>query len=186
MAIQIAQDPTADELLDSSDFALLIGMMLDQQFPMEHAFRGPAKMLERLGSFTPAEVAGCPPEKFAELASTPPAIHRFPQAMATRMQDIAQVVLDTYGGETSRIWTDAVDGKDLMKRLTALPGFGKQKGQIFVALLAKQRGVRPRGWEQAAGDYALGGHRSVADVVDEHSLQKVRDFKKAAKAVAKK
>lgn len=186
MAIQIAQDPAADALLDSSDFALLIGMMLDQQFPMEHAFRGPAKIQDRLGSFDVTEVASCPPERFTELASTPPAIHRFPGSMAARMQELARIVLERYEGETSRIWTEAADGKDLMKRLTALPGFGKQKAQIFVALLAKQRGVRPQGWEKAAGDYALEGHRSVADVVDEDSLQKVRDFKKAAKAAAKK
>lgn len=186
MAIQIAQDPAADALLESSDFALLIGMMLDQQFPMEHAFRGPAKIQERLGVFSAAEVASCAPDRFTELASTPPAIHRFPGSMASRMQEIAQIVLDTYGGDTARIWTEATDGKDLMKRLTALPGFGKQKAQIFVALLAKQRGVRPQGWEKAAGDYALEGYRSVADVVDEDSLQKVRDFKKAAKAAAKK
>lgn len=186
MNTQIAQDPTADALLDSSDFALLVGMMLDQQFPMEHAFRGPAKISERLGSFTPDDVASCPPEQFSELAATPPAIHRFPGSMATRMQEIARIIVDEYGGETARIWTEAADGRDLMKRLTALPGFGKQKAQIFVALLAKQRGVRPEGWEKAAGDYALEGYRSVADVVDEVSLQKVRDFKKAAKAAAKK
>lgn len=185
MSTQIAQDPAADALLDSSDFALLVGMMLDQQFPMEHAFRGPAKIEERLGSFTPEGVASCPPERFTELASTPPAIHRFPGSMASRMQQVAQIVLDEYDGDTARIWTGAADGKDLMKRLTSLPGFGKQKAQIFVALLAKQRGVRPDGWEKAAGDYALEGYRSVADVVDEESLQKVRDFKKAAKAAAK-
>jgi len=185
MAIQIAQDPAADALLESSDFALLVGMMLDQQYPMEHAFRGPAKIQSRLGSFTVEEVARANPEEFAEIASTTPAIHRFPGSMAARMQEVARIVLDEYDGETSRIWTEAADGKDLMKRLTALPGFGKQKAQIFVALLAKQRGVRPEGWEKVAGDYALEGHRSVADVVDADSLQKVRDFKQAAKAAAK-
>jgi len=185
MAIQIAQDPAADALLESSDFALLVGMMLDQQYPMEHAFRGPAKIQSRLGSFTVEDVARANPEEFAEIASTTPAIHRFPGSMAARMQEVAQLVLEQYDGETSRIWTEAADGKDLMKRLTALPGFGKQKAQIFVALLAKQRDVRPDGWEKAAGDYALEGHRSVADVVDADSLQKVRDFKQAAKAAAK-
>ena len=185
MAIQIAQDPDADRLLEESDFALLVGMMLDQQYPMEHAFRGPAKIQGRLGGFSVEEVAQADPEAFAEMASTTPAIHRFPGSMATRMQELAAIVMDQYDGETSRIWTEAADGRDLLKRMTALPGFGKQKAQIFIALLAKQRGVRPTGWEKVAGDYALEGHRSVADVVDGDSLQKVRDFKKAAKAAAK-
>lgn len=185
MAIQIAQDPTADSLLEESDFALLVGMMLDQQYPMEHAFRGPAKIRERLGTFTVDGVAEADPDAFAEMASTTPAIHRFPGSMAARMQELARIIQEQYDGETARIWTEAVDGRDLMKRITALPGFGKQKAQIFVALLAKQRGVQPEGWAKVAGDYSLEGHRSVADVVDGDSLQKVRDFKKAAKAAAK-
>ncbi|WP_110238620.1 HhH-GPD-type base excision DNA repair protein [Nocardioides gilvus] len=185
MAIQIAQDPTADGLLQESSFALLVGMMLDQQYPMEHAFRGPAKIRERLGSFSVEAIAHADPEQFAEMASTTPAIHRFPGSMAARMQELARIVLEEYDGDAARIWTEAADGKDLMKRLTALPGFGKQKAQIFVALVAKQMGVRPQGWEKAAGDYSLQGHRSVADVVDGESLQKVRDFKKAQKSAAK-
>lgn len=185
MAIQICQDPAADALLSESDFALLVGMMLDQQYPMEHAFRGPAKIRDRMGSFAVEDVAHADPERFAEWAATTPAIHRFPGSMAARMQEVARIVLEEYDGDTSRIWTEATDGKDLMKRLTALPGFGKQKAQIFVALLAKQCGVRVPGWEDAAGDYALEGHRSVADVVDEESLRKVRDFKKAKKAAAR-
>lgn len=185
MPIQICQEPAADALLESSDFALLIGMMLDQQYPMEHAFRGPEKIRTRLGSFEVDAVAHTAPEKFAALAAETPAIHRFPGSMAARTQEIAQIVLEQYEGDTARLWNEATDGKDLLKRITALPGFGKQKGQIFVALLAKQRGVRPEGWEKVAGDYALEGHRSVADVVDADSLQKVRDFKKAKKAAAK-
>ncbi|QCX27235.1 HhH-GPD-type base excision DNA repair protein [Nocardioides jishulii] len=185
MAIQICQDPAADALLAESDFALLIGMMLDQQYPMEHAFRGPEKIRERLGSFEVEEIAHADPEAFAAMAATTPAIHRFPGSMAARVQEIARIVLEEYGGDTSRLWTEAKDGKDLMKRVTALPGFGKQKAQIFVALLAKQRGVKPQGWESVAGDYALDGFRSVADVIDADSLQKVRDFKKAKKAAAK-
>lgn len=185
MPIQICQDPAADALLESSDFALLIGMMLDQQYPMEHAFRGPEKVRTRLGSFEVDVVASTEPEKFAALAAETPAIHRFPGSMAARLQEIAQIVVEQYDGNTARIWNEAKDGKDLLKRITALPGFGKQKAQIFVALLAKQRGVRPDGWEAVAGDYALDGYRSVADVVDGDSLQKVRDFKKAKKAAAK-
>ena len=116
------------------------------------------------------------------MAATPPAIHRFPGSMSARLQDLARIVDEEYGGEAERLWTEAADARDLLKRVMGLPGFGKQKAQIFIALLAKQLGVRPDGWEAVVGDYALDGHRSVADVVDPESLQKVRDFKKAKKA----
>lgn len=185
MAIHITDNPDADELLTTNPFALLIGMMLDQQYPMEHAFLGPHKVIGRLGSFDPATIAAADPEEFAALCSTTPAIHRFPGSMATRLQEVARIVVEEYDGDASRIWTEAADGKDLAKRLQALPGFGAQKAKIFVALVAKQLDVRPTGWEKAAGDYALEGYRSVADVVDPVSLQKVRDYKKAKKAEAK-
>ena len=105
--------------------------------------------------------------------------------MAARLQELARIVTDEYDGDAARIWTGAADGADLMKRLQALPGFGKQKAQVFTALVAKQVGVRPEGWEKVAGDYALEGYRSVADVVDAASLQKVREFKQAKKAEAR-
>ena len=182
MAIRITDDDQADRLLTESPFALLVGMMLDQQYPMEHAFRGPAKVLDRFGSFEPEAIAAADPTEFAALCSTPPAIHRFPGSMAARLQETARIVEHDYGGDASRIWTEAADAKDLMKRVQALPGFGKQKAQIFVALLAKQLGVRPEGWEQLVGAYAEDGYRSVADVVDAGSLQKVRQHKKEMKA----
>ena len=183
--IRITGDDVADQVLSDDPFALLVGMMLDQQYPMEHAFRGPAKVLERFGTLDPARIADADPEEFAALCATAPAIHRFPGSMAARLQELARIVTEEHGGDASRIWTGAVDGRDLLRRVMALPGFGKQKAQIFVALLAKQLDVRPEGWETAVGDYALEGHRSVADVVDEGSLQKVRDFKKQKKAAAK-
>ncbi|MFT4262500.1 MAG: HhH-GPD-type base excision DNA repair protein [Nocardioides sp.] len=182
---QIAQDPAADAVLAEDPFALLVGMMLDQQYPMEHAFRGPAKVLARFGTLDPAAIAAADPETFSELCRQPPAIHRYGGAMAARLQQLAQVVVTTYDGDVTRLWSEARDGADLLRRVMALPGFGKQKAQIFVALLAKQAGVRPEGWEAVVGDYALEGHRSVADVVDAASLQKVRDHKKAAKRAAK-
>ena len=185
MSIRITQDDHADQVLSDSSFALLIGMMLDQQYPMEHAFRGPAKVLDRFGSFEPAAIAAADPEEFAALCATPPAIHRFPGSMAARLQEVARIVEQDYGGDASRIWTEASDARELMKRVQALPGFGKQKAQIFVALLAKQLGVRPDGWEQQVGAYSDDGFRSVADVVDAESLQKVRDHKKQMKAAAK-
>ncbi len=185
MGLQITGDPAADKVLDDSPFALLAAMMLDQQYPMEHAFRGPAKVVDRFGTFAPGAIAAADPEEFAAMAATTPAIHRFPGSMAARLQALARIVEDDYDGDAARLWTEAADGRDLLKRVMALPGFGKQKAQIFVALLAKQLGVRPEGWEAAVGDYALEGHRSVADVVDADSLQKVRDFKKAKKAAAR-
>lgn len=185
MAIQIAQDPSADKVLSEDPFALLAGMLLDQQFPIKRAFAAPAKVLDRFGTLEPGAIAAADPEKFKELCSTPPAIHRFPGSMAARIQELARIVSDEYDGDASRIWTEADSGSDLMKRLQALPGFGKQKAQIFTALVAKQLGVRPDGWEKAAGDYSLDGFRSVADVVDAMSLQKVRDFKQEKKAAAR-
>jgi uncharacterized HhH-GPD family protein len=185
MAIHITGDASADRVLTDEPFALLAGMMLDQQYPMEHAFRGPAKVLDRFGSLEPARVAAADPEEFAALCATPPAIHRFPGSMAARLQALAALVEERYDGRTERLWTGVTSGKELLARVMELPGFGKQKAQIFVALLAKQLDVRPDGWEAAVGDYALEGFRSVADVVDPESLQKVRDFKKHKKAAAR-
>lgn len=186
MAYRIAQDDHADRVLSEHPFALLTGMALDQQFPMERAFAGPAKILERFGSIEPADIAAADPEQFASMCAEPPAVHRFPGSMAGKVQGIARIVVDEYGGDTTRLWEEAADGRDLLERLTALPGFGKQKAQIFIALLAKQAGVRPEGWEQVVGDYSREGHRSVADVVDEASLVKVRTWKQEQKAAAKK
>lgn len=185
MAIHITGDDVADQVLTDDPFALLVGMMLDQQYPMEHAFRGPAKLLDRFGNLEPARIAAADPEEFAALCATTPAIHRFPGSMATRLQALAALVEEKYDGDVVRLWSEATTGKELLRRMMELPGFGKQKAQIFVALLAKQLDVRPDGWEAVVGDYAQPGHRSVADVVDPESLQKVRDFKKQKKAAAK-
>jgi uncharacterized HhH-GPD family protein len=184
MALQIAQDPHADEVLNADPFALLVGMLLDQQYPMEHAFRGPAKVLDRFGTLDPAAIATAEPESFADLCSTPPAIHRYGRSMAGRVQELARHVVEEYDGDASRLWTEASSGAELMKRLRALPGYGEQKAKIFTALLAKQLDVKPRGWTTVVGDYGKKGYRSVADVVDAESLGKVRAFKKQKKAAA--
>ncbi|HET7070395.1 MAG TPA: HhH-GPD-type base excision DNA repair protein, partial [Nocardioides sp.] len=160
-------------------------MMLDQQYPMEHAFAGPAKVLDRFGSIEPAAIAAADPAEFKALCSTPPAIHRFPGSMAERLQTLAAIMEEKYDGHAERLWSEATSGADLVKRVMELPGFGKQKAQIFTALLAKQLDVRPDGWEAAVGDYGLEGHRSVADVTDPASLQKVREYKQQKKAAAK-
>jgi uncharacterized HhH-GPD family protein len=184
MGFQIAGLPDADRVLDEHPFAVVVGMMLDQQYGMEHAFRGGWKVLSRFGTLDPAAIAHADPDEFKQLCSTPPAIHRFPGSMAARLQELAALVEERYDGDVARLWTEPTTGAELLERVQELPGFGRQKAQIFVALLAKQLGVRPPGWEAAAGDYALEGYRSVADVVGEASLQKVRDYKKQKKAAA--
>ncbi|WP_280382433.1 HhH-GPD-type base excision DNA repair protein [Nocardia wallacei] len=184
----LAQDPEADKLLSTDNFALLTGMLLDQQFPMEHAFRGPQKLADRMGGFDIRRIAEADPEEFEELGATPPAIHRYGRSMARRVQDLARYVVENYDGKVENLWTDGdPDGKEVLKRLKALPGFGDQKARIFLALLGKQRGVQLAGWREAAGAYGdEGSHRSVADVTDAESLAQVREFKKQAKAAAKK
>jgi uncharacterized HhH-GPD family protein len=184
--VTIAQDPDADKVLAGNPFALLTGMLLDQQYPMEHAFRGPHKILQRFGTLDPAAIASADPDEFAALCSTPPAIHRYGKSMAGRVQQLARIIVDEYDGDAARIWSEATSGADLMKRLTSLPGYGEQKAKIFTALLAKQFDVKPRGWTTVVGDYGKKGFRSVADVVDAESLAKVREFKKAKKNRAQK
>ncbi|WP_018179099.1 HhH-GPD-type base excision DNA repair protein [Jongsikchunia kroppenstedtii] len=185
--IQIAQEPEADAILSNDDFALLIAMTLDQQYPMEHAFRGPRKIADRMGGFDIHAIAAADSDEFIALCSVPPAIHRFPKSMATRVQDIARHIIDNYDGVTAGIWTaDNPSGKEVLKRLKALPGWGDQKARIFLALIGKQLGVAPYGWRSAAGAYGdKDSHRSIADVVDGESLLAVREFKKAEKAAAK-
>lgn len=185
--LQLVQDPVADELLESNPFALLVGMMLDQQIPMEVAFAGPRKLAERIGGVDAREIADYDPDAFLARFSEKPAVHRFPGSMATRLQTLARTIVEEYDGDVVAIWTAGdPDGPEVLLRLKALPGFGEQKAKIFLALLGKQYGVTPEGWRAAAGDYGKAGtHMSVADVVDQGSLEQVRSFKKAAKAAAK-
>ncbi|GIG38385.1 HhH-GPD-type base excision DNA repair protein [Cellulomonas phragmiteti] len=179
-------DDAADRLLDTDPFALLVGMLLDQQVPMETAFAGPAKIADRMGGWDVHRIAEADPEEFSALCATPPAVHRYPGSMAGRIQAVARAVVDEHDGDVTRIWTDGdPDGPTVLRRLKALPGFGDQKARIFLALLAKQRGVQPAGWREAAGAYGDDEFRSIADVRDAASLGKVRETKRAAKAAAK-
>jgi uncharacterized HhH-GPD family protein len=180
-------DPEADRLLEQDSFALLLGMLLDQQVTMESAFAGPHKIADRMGGLDPRTVAEADPEAFAALCATPPAVHRYPGSMAGRIQAVAAAVIEHYDGDVSRLWTDGgPDGAEVLRRLKALPGFGDQKARIFLALLGKQRGVQPAGWREAAGAYGdEGARRSIADVTDEQSLSEVRETKRAAKAAAR-
>ena len=187
-SLSLCFDPRGDELLSSDPFALVVGMLLDQQMPMERAFLGPWRLAERMGTpqrLDVALIAAHDPEAFVALASTPPAVHRFPGSMAGRIQGLARHVVTDYAGDTAAIWRSVPTGPALYLRLLALPGYGDQKARILLALLGKQLGVQPRGWRQAAGAYGeLGSHRSVADVIDKQSLVAVRTFKQEAKAAA--
>jgi uncharacterized HhH-GPD family protein len=188
MTLSITGDADADALLSSNPFALLLGMLLDQQIAMETAFAGPAKILERTGTLEPAALAGYDPDEFVEVFRQTPAVHRYPGSMAGRVQALATAIVDGWEGDTTLLWTQSdPDGAEILRRLKALPGFGEQKAKIFLALLGKQLGVEAEGWRAAAGTYGdEGSYRSVADIVDPESLAKVRENKKAAKAAAKK
>ncbi|WP_091295361.1 HhH-GPD-type base excision DNA repair protein [Micromonospora halophytica] len=187
MALSLPIEPAANDLLNRNALALLTGMLLDQQIPMEKAFSSPYVLSQRLGHDPDArELAGYDPEALVEVFARPPALHRFPKAMAARVQEMCRALVDRYDGDAARLWADAADGRELLRRVGELPGFGRQKAQIFVALLGKRYDVRPDGWREAAGGYGEeGSHRSVADITDAESLRRVREFKQAAKAEAK-
>jgi uncharacterized HhH-GPD family protein len=185
--ISMPVEPEANELLTRSPLALLIGMLLDQQVPLERAFSAPLDLVRRLGHEpTAAELAEFDPVALAAIFSERPALHRYPRAMAARVQELARLIVDQYDGEASRLWQSAATGAELLKRVAALPGFGTQKAQIFVALLGKQLGVQPEGWREAAGRFgAEGSHLSVADITDAESLAQMRSYKQELKAAAK-
>lgn len=181
--LHLTDDPEADALLSESPLALLIGMLLDQQIPMERAFAGPRRLADRLGSgLTAEQVAATDPDALEEIFRSSPAIHRFPAMMAGRVQSLCAHLVEHYDGDAAAVWETATDARELFDNLRSLPGFGEQKSRVFLALLAKQLGVAPEGWEEHAGDYAEPGYRSIADVTSPESLQKVRDFKRSAKS----
>ncbi|QDP96845.1 Fe-S cluster assembly protein HesB [Microlunatus elymi] len=185
--LHLVGDLAIDHLLSTNPNALLCGMVLDQQVPMEKAFSGPSVIAERMGgSFDVAAIAAMAVDDFVAICAQRPAVHRFPGSMGKRVHEVCRVLVDEYDADASRLWQTAPDGAELKRRLAALPGLGDQKASIFVALLGKQRGVTPPGWREAAGKYGEdGAFRSVADIVDEDSLIKVRQTKKAEKAKAR-
>ncbi|MGA5729880.1 HhH-GPD-type base excision DNA repair protein [Streptomyces seoulensis] len=188
VTLHLAQDPDADALLGRSPLAALTGMLLDQQIPMEWAFKGPETIARRMGAddLDAHDIAARDPEEFAALLSEKPAVHRYPGSMAKRVQTLCQYLVEHYDGDAEAVWRDADSGPELLKRLEALPGFGKQKAQIFLALLGKQLGVTPKGWREAAGAYGeTKSYRSVADITGPESLAKVRAHKQEMKAAAK-
>lgn len=186
--LRIAQDDAADELLGRDPLALLIGMLLDQQFPMERAFGAPRLLADRLGVdiLSAGQLAAMDPEELVRVFQGPPALHRYPGSMAGRAQEVCRALVERYDGRVENLWADGCDGATLLKRLTGLPGFGAQKSKIFLALLGKQYGVTPAGWREAAGDYGTdGSRRSVADITGPESLAEVRAFKQEQKQAAK-
>lgn len=187
MTISMPVEPDANDLLSRDPLALLIGMLLDQQVPLERAFSAPYDLARRLGHEpTAAELADYDPEALAAVFAGRPALHRYPKSMAARVQALSQLIVARYGGQASRVWGDAVSGAELRQRVAELPGFGAQKAQIFVALLGKQLGVQPPGWREAAGTFGEPGtFCSVADISDEDSLGRVRAYKQQLKAAAK-
>ncbi|MDQ2724374.1 MAG: Fe-S cluster assembly protein HesB [Actinomycetota bacterium] len=185
--LHLSQDPAADQLISEDPLALLIGMVLDQQIPLEKAFAGPAELRRRLGGTLDAEsIATMDPDVLVAAFVDRPALHRFPAANAKRVQALCRALVDDYGADAASVWSGAADGQDLLKRVNALPGFGERKAKIFVALLGKQLAVQPRGWKQAAGEFAKTGSRqSIADITDERSLGEVRAYKQKMKVRAK-
>jgi uncharacterized HhH-GPD family protein len=186
--VYLSTEQPADDMLARDPLALLIGMLLDQQIPMERAFVAPYRLAERLGveRLDAGAIAAHDPEALAEIFATPPALHRFPGSMAARTQKLCQMIIDDFGGDAASVWSAATSGTELVKRLGTLPGFGKAKAQIFAALLGKQFGVNPPGWQEATGEYGEADvYRSVADITDEDSLQRVRAHKQEMKAKAK-
>ena len=187
MTLHLTDDAAADALLTTDPFALLVGMLLDQQVAMEVAFVGPKKILDRFGTLDPQAIADADPEAFLATFKQSPAVHRFPGSMAGRVQELARIIAEEWGGNAAAIWQDGQpDGVTVLKRLKGLPGFGEQKARIFLALLGKQCGFAGAGWREAADPYGEeGSYRSVADITSPESLLKVRESKRAAKAAAK-
>lgn len=183
--IPITADDEANDLLVTDPLALLIGMLLDQQVPMEWAFMGPHTLRDRLGHLDAAKIAAMPVDEFVDVCRTKPAIHRFPKSMGERIHEACTHVVDAYDGDASSIWTGAADGADLYDRLRAVPGYGDEKSKIFIAILGKRFGKAPSGWEEAAAPFSDDEARSVADVSSPETLMNVRAWKKAKKAKGK-
>jgi uncharacterized HhH-GPD family protein len=187
MALHLSGNDEADALLTTDPLALLIGMVLDQQVPLEWAFAAPSELKRRLGGRLDAKVmAAMDPDEFAEAFLRKPALHRYPASMAKRVQELAVILVSDYGSRADNVWAGTDEASELLRRLKKLPGFGDQKARIFLALLGKQLAVRPKGWEELSTPYGeKGSLRSVADIVDTTSLERVRAAKQAAKQAAK-
>jgi uncharacterized HhH-GPD family protein len=180
--LYVTGDARADELVNTDGTALLIGMLLDQQVPMEVAFRAPATLQQRLGHLDAGRIAAMSEDEVVAACCAKPAIHRFPAAMGKRIHALCGVLAEQYGGRGDGIWERVDSGERLYTRLRALPGFGDEKARIFIALLGKRMGVRPPGWRDAAGKFGDDTPRSVADSASPDSLAAVRQWKRAQKA----
>jgi len=170
-------DDEADRLLAADPTALLIGFVLDQQVTVQKAFAGPLEIRRRLGTLDSRKLAAMDPDRMRQAFATPPAIHRFPAAMAERVRALCALVSAEYGGDASRIWQGVDTAAELKQRLSRLPGFGPMKSRIVLGLLAKQYGVRPKGWEKAIPDFP-----TLADVTTPDELAAYQAGKRAWKA----
>lgn len=180
-SLHFTESDEANKLLAEDGLALLIGMLLDQQFPMERAFFGPQLLKDRIGEdLDESRIADWNPEEMEAVFKGPPAIHRYPASMAKRTQDLCRVLVDDYHGRAENVWETAPSGADLLERLRSLPGFGAGKSRIFVGLLGKRLGVKPEGWEQKAADWP-----SIADVASFDDVGVLREQKRAMKEAAK-
>lgn len=185
-AIPITGDDAADRLLEDEPLALLIGMLLDQQVPMEWAFRGPSTLCRRFGGALDAtEIAALGEDAVVAVCCEKPAVHRYPAAMGRRIHGLCQAVVDDYDGDASAIWSDGADAAEIYSRLRSLPGYGDEKSRILMAILAKRLGVRPDGWVEVAAPFSDTEPRSVADVDSPENLLRVREWKQMMKAAKK-
>jgi uncharacterized HhH-GPD family protein len=179
----VTGDPDADALLVEDPFALLVGMLLDQQVPIEVAFLGPAKLRDRLGDrFSVAGLAAMSEDDVVAACRARPGVHRYPAAMGRRLHALAMVLLTRYEGRADAVWAGVEDGESLRRRLVGLPGFGDEKARIFVALLAKRFGVRPPGWEAASVPFSDEEPRSAADISSPEAFERVKAWKRAMRA----
>lgn len=183
--LRVTGDEEADALLNSDPLALVIGMLLDQQVPMEWAFMGPLRLQERLGELDAAAIAEMPPEKVEEVFKEKPALHRFPGSMGKRTHELCRFLVENYDGDASRIWKGVRSADELYRRLCELPGYGEEKSRIFMAILAKRFARKPKGWEEIAGAFADSKPRSVADIDSPTALEEVRAYKKSLKAAGR-
>jgi uncharacterized HhH-GPD family protein len=175
--IHFTTEPAANTVLADNHFALLVGMTLYQQVPVEKAFAGPSVLEERIGKPLDAHtIASMDPQTLEDAFKEKPALHRFPANMAKRTQAVANYIVDTYDGETSGLWTDVADNDEFLKRLLAMPGFGDYKARVYAAVLARQFDIKPKGWDASLPEWP-----NISEVTSDESRIDMKARKKVWK-----